>query len=151
MKNDIQLHQEVVEMLNSDPRIREKEIGVAVRFGVVTLTGTVATYPEKHAASRVVEAIAGVKAVANDLEVQLTRSAEHSDTQLAHKILEALEWDIQVPDTQIKVRVVHGWVTLDGEVDWEYQKEAAVRAVMYLAGVRGVTNNLTVAHEPVPV
>ncbi len=151
MTNDIQLHHEIVEKLISDPRIREKEIGVAVRYGVVTLTGTVATYPEKHTAAKLVENIEGVKAVANDIAVKLTSSAARSDTELAHKVMEALEWDIQVPDTRIKVRVMNGWVTLDGSVEWDFEKDAAARAVMYLAGVRGVTNNLTVVQEAVPV
>lgn len=151
MKTDMQLHQDVLAELTWDPSIREKEIGVAVRDGVVTLTGTVASYPEKWAAERIAERVAGVRAVANDLDVNLPALAARSDTDLAHKVVDALEWDVQVPSDKIKAKIANGWVTLSGEVEWKFQKDAAARAVAFLSGVRGVSNNLTVKPGAVSV
>lgn len=144
MKTDMQLHQDVLAELTWDASIHEKEIGVAVKDGVVTLTGTVASYPEKWAAERVGGRVAGVKAIVNDLEVNLPALATRSDTDLAHKVVDALECDIQVPSDKIRAKITNAWVTLEGEVEWKYQKDAAERADSFLSGVRGVSNNLTI-------
>lgn len=144
MKTDMQLHQDVLAELTWDASIHEKEIGVAVKDGVVTLTGAVDSYPEKWAAERVAGRVAGVKAIVNDLEVNIPAFATRSDTDLAHRVVDALEWDIQVPSENIKTHITNGWVTLDGEVEWKYQKDAAERAVSFLSGVRGVSNNITI-------
>jgi osmotically-inducible protein OsmY len=149
MKTDMQLHKDVVAELIWDPRVAEKEIGVAVKDGVVTLTGTVTSYAEKWAAERAVESVAGVMAVANDVTVKFPSDMTHSDTDIAHKVVDALAWDIQVPDDKIKASVTNGWVTLQGKVEWNYQRDAAARAVRYLAGVRGLTNDITVTPKPV--
>jgi osmotically-inducible protein OsmY len=149
MKTDMQLHEDVVAELTWDPRVAEKEIGVAVKGGVVTLTGTVKSYAEKFAAERAVEGVAGVKAVANDIAVKFPSDITHSDTEIAHKVVDALAWDIQVPDDRIKATVMNGWVTLDGKVEWNYQRDAAARAVRYLEGVRGLSNEITVTPKPV--
>ncbi len=151
MKTDMQLHQDVLAELTWDPSIKEKEIGVAVKDGVVTLTGTVNSYPEKWAAERIAERVAGVRAIANELEVNLPALAVRSDTDLAHKVVDALEWDVQVPTEKIKAKISNGWITLDGEVEWKFQKDAAARAVAYLAGVRGVSNNITIKPSAVSV
>lgn len=145
MKSDTQLHRDIVDELEWDPMIREKEIGVAVREGVVTLTGSVSSYAEKFAVERGIERIAGVKAVANELEVRLPSTSFRTDTDIAHKVVDALEWDILVPDQKLLARVSDGWVTLEGDVDWEYQKQAASRAVRNLTGVRGVRNLIRIA------
>lgn len=151
MKTDLQLHQDVVAELTWDPAVKEKEIGVAVRDGVVTLTGSVESYPEKWAAERVTQHVGGVRAVANELDVNIPALASRSDTDLAHKVVDALEWDVQVPTEKIKARIANGWVTLDGEVEWKFQKDAAARAVAFLSGVRGVTNNIAILPTSVSV
>jgi osmotically-inducible protein OsmY len=149
MKNDMKLHKDVVAELTWDPRVSEKEIGVAVKDGVVTLTGSVKSYAEKWAAQRAVEGVAGVKAVADDIVVKFPSDTTHSDTEIAHKVVDALAWDIQVPKDTIKATVTNGWLTLEGEVEWNYQRDAAAGAVRYLPGVRGLTNQISVTPKPV--
>lgn len=144
MKTDFELQKDVIEELRWDPSIKEKEIGVAVKEGVITLSGCVESYPEKQAAERAVERVFGVKAVANELEVKLPTDRIRPDTEIAHRVLEALAWDIQVPDEKLKVKVEDGWVTLMGDVQWSYQRDASMRAVRNLMGVRGVINKMTV-------
>ncbi len=144
MKTDLQLHQDVLSELTWDPRIAEKEIGVAVKDGVVTLTGNVQSYPEVLLAERAAERVAGVMAVANDLAVRIPDGVAHTDTDIAHKAVDALNWDIQVPKDGVKATVTNGWLTLAGTVQWQYQREAAARAVGYITGVRGVTNDIVV-------
>lgn len=144
MKTDLELHQDVIAELTWDPRVAEKEIGVATKAGVVTLSGSVPTFAEKWAAERAVERVSGVKAVANDLLVNLPSSVTHSDTAIAHQVVNTLAWDIQVPDERITAHVSNGWITLQGDVEWQYQRDAAARAVRNLAGVRGVTNEIRV-------
>lgn len=149
MKTDIELHKDVVAELTWDPRVSEKEIGVAAKDGVVTLTGSVKSYAEKWAAERAVEGVAGVKAVANDMTVNLPSAFAHTDTEIAHKAVDALNWDMQVPENKVKVTVTNGWLALEGNVEWHYQRDAAARAVRFLAGVRGVSNNIKVTPKPV--
>jgi osmotically-inducible protein OsmY len=149
MKTDIQIHQDVVAELGWDPRVNEKELGVAVKGGVFTLTGSVPSYAEKWAAETAIERVVGVKAVANDVVVLLPSAFATSDTQIAHRVADSLAWDIQVPDDKIKAAVTNAWVTLTGTVECSYQRDAAARAVRNLAGIRGVTNNIAVAAKRV--
>jgi osmotically-inducible protein OsmY len=149
MKTDMQLHQDVLAELTWDPRLGENEIGVGVKDGVVTLAGSVPSYTEKLAAEHAAERVAGVRAVANDLMVSIPSSHAHSDTELAHQIVDALEWDIEVPDDTIIATVTNGWVTLDGEVDWPYQRDAAARVARNLTGIRGVSSNIKIAAKRV--
>lgn len=142
MKTDIELQKDVIDELRWDPSLKEKEIAVSAKDGVVTLTGAVPSYPEKWAAERAAERVFGVKAVANDIEVKLPGDRTRPDSELAHKVVDALEWDIQVPDETIKATVTNGWVTLEGEVAWAFQRDAALRAVRNIVGVRGVTSKL---------
>ncbi len=144
MKTDSELHQDVLDELTWDSRLDGREIGVAAADGVVTLTGCVPSYADKITAERAVARVVGVKAVANDLQVKIPSAFMHSDTEIAHAIVNAFTWDIQVPRDTIKPSVADGWVTLDGEVEWAFQRDAAARAVRYLAGVRGVTNDIKV-------
>lgn len=130
--------------LRWEPSIQSSEIGVSVRNGVVTLNGTVDTYAEKFAAERAVERVAGVRAIAEDLAVHLPGRYERTDTDIAKAALSALEWDVEVPDERIRVVARNGWVTLEGDVAWFYQKASAERAVRNLAGVTGVTNLIEV-------
>jgi osmotically-inducible protein OsmY len=151
MKTDMQLHKDVLEELRWDPRVKEAEIAVSAKDGVVTLTGSVETYAHKYAAERAVERVAGVRAVADDLTVRPAGSFLRSDTDIAHAAINALTWDIEIPDEKVTVKVESGWVTLKGDVDWNYQKSAAERAVRYLTGVKGVSNLIAVKPAASPV
>ncbi|MGZ3600321.1 MAG: BON domain-containing protein [Ktedonobacterales bacterium] len=144
VRSDEEIQRDVLEELKWDTRVQPNEIGVAVNEGVVTLTGWVDSYLKKWAAEEAVLRVRGVKAVANDIEVRLPIDAERTDADIAAAAVRALEWDALVPLENIKVAVSKGWVTLEGEVDWQYQKEDAERVVRRLAGVRGVTNLITV-------
>lgn len=144
MKTDLQLQREVLDELKFEPSIREMEIGVAAKDGVVTLTGFVDSYAEKMSAEHTAERVNGVKAVADEIQVKLPGLYQRNDTDIAHAAVNALRWDIQVPDDHIKTTVENGWIHLDGEVEWQYQKWAAERAVRNLMGVRGVTNVIRV-------
>lgn len=149
MKSDTQLQRDVVEELKWEPSITEKEIGVAVKDGVVTLNGHVDSYVEKYTAERAASTVNGVKAVADELKVKLPDSHERTDTELAHAVVNALKWDIQVPDDKIKTTVEKGWVELTGDLEWQYQKWAAEAAVRNLTGVKGVSNMLHVKPKKV--
>jgi osmotically-inducible protein OsmY len=139
-----QIQRNVLEELKWDARIHPNEIGVAVKDGIVTLTGWVDNYTKKWAAEDAAHRVRGVKAVANDIEVRLPNSAERTDADIAAAVTRALEWDAFVPIEKLNVTVAKGWVTLRGEVEWQYQKEDTERAVRRLTGVRGVTNLLIV-------
>jgi osmotically-inducible protein OsmY len=145
MKSDSALQAAVIEEIRWDPQVGRAEIGVAVKDGVVTLSGSMSSYAQKLAAERAAERVLGVKAVADDLEVRLPGSGKRSDTDIAHAAVNALQWDTEVPDDQITVKVENGWVTLDGSVSWRFQSESAVRAVRNLTGVKGVSNMIRVA------
>ena len=148
MKPDHELHREIAARLDSDPSIRGEDIAVKVSDGVATLEGTVEDYAQRCAAEQAVERVAGVRAIVNELVVKVRGEHAHSDSEIAHAALNALRWDVQVPDEQITVKVVDGWVSLEGEVAWNYQRDAASRAVRYLAGVRGVSNMLRLRSVP---
>jgi osmotically-inducible protein OsmY len=142
MKTDLQLQQEVNQELSWEAALDAAAIGVAVRDGIVILSGQVGSYAEKWEAERTAQAVAGVKGVAVDIEVKLPGSAQRSDVDIARSVENVLQWTSFVPLDRIKVLVENGWVTLSGEVDWEYQREAATRAVRYLMGVTGVSNQV---------
>jgi osmotically-inducible protein OsmY len=141
---DEQIQLDVLEELKWDARVRPNEIGVVVKNGIVTLTGGVDTYTKKWAAEDAAHRVRGVKAVANDIEVRLPNSAERTDPDIAAAVTRTLEWDAFVPIEKLDVTVSKGWITLRGEVEWQYQKEDAERVVRRLSGVRGVTNLITV-------
>jgi osmotically-inducible protein OsmY len=119
-------------------------IGVSVKDGVVTLSGYVSSYAEKYAAERAAKRVHGVKAIANELEVRLPGSSQRTDVDIAAAAVRALESNLSVPADKIKVTVSKGWVKLEGEVEWQYQKIAAENSVRYLPGVTGVSNLITV-------
>jgi osmotically-inducible protein OsmY len=150
MKSDTELHDDVLAELRWDQRLREKDIALAVRGGVVTLAGTVESYAQRYASERAVERVKGVRAIVNDLTVKLPSSAERSDGDIAHSALDALRWDIEIPHDRITLKVTDGWVTLEGEVPWHFQKDSAERAVGHLAGVKGVSNLILVSPTPAP-
>jgi len=150
MLNNLDLHKRILEALEWDPSLDATRIGVAAKDGVVTLTGQVPSWADRLVAERVAKRIAGVKGLANDLEVRLPGDMRRTDTDLATAGVKALEWDVQVPHPKIKLRVADGWITLEGEVEWQFQREAAERAVRHLLGVRGVSNQITLAARVTP-
>src|SRR2546423_2149596 len=127
-----------------DARVQPNEIGVMVKNRVVTLTGWVDSYMKKWAAERAAERVRGVVAVANDIEVRLPTDDKRTDADIAAAAARALEWNTLVPTDQVKVTVSNGWVTLRGEVEWEYQRREAERVVRRLPGVLGVSNLIAV-------
>lgn len=149
MRTDKELQRDVIAELGWKPSLEDQEIGVAVKDGVVTLSGEVSNYAMKYDAEHAAEAIHGVRGVALDLTVKLPRSSFHSDTEIAHAAVDALKWDIQIPDDGIKVRVEDGRVSLEGDVEWQYQRQAADHAVRYLAGVKSVSNTIVVKPKKV--
>jgi osmotically-inducible protein OsmY len=149
-RSDEQIQRDVLEELKWDARVQPNEIGVSVKDGVVTLTGWVDSYAKKWAAEQAAHRVRGVVAVANDIEVRLPSSAERTDTDIAAAVRRALEWDAFVPIDKINVTVSKGWVTLKGEVEWEFQRRSAERAVRRLSGVRGVTNLIVVRPRQQP-
>ncbi|MEU4378339.1 BON domain-containing protein [Micromonospora echinofusca] len=149
-RSDQDIQSAVLDELAWEPRVRPHEIGVTVVEGVVTLTGRVDSYAKKWAAERAAHRVTRVRAVANDLAVRLATGAERADPDIAAAAGHALEWDAFVPLEQLDVTVSQGWVTLHGEVEWEYQRRAAERAVVRLTGVRGVSNGITVRPDTRP-
>jgi osmotically-inducible protein OsmY len=139
-RDDQQIQRDVLEELKWDARVQPNEVGVTVRDAVVTLTGWVDNYGKKWTAERTTHRVSGVRAVANDIEVRLPTSAERTDADLADAATRALEWDAFVPLDMVEVTVSRGWLTLKGQVEWEYQRRSAERAARRLSGVRGVTN-----------
>jgi osmotically-inducible protein OsmY len=146
--NDIQ--RDILAELQWEPSLREDDIAVAVRDGVVTLAGFVDSYVDKWKAERVVSKVRGVKAIANDIEVKLPASSQKADPDIARAAVSALQWNVAVPADRIQVKLDKAWVTLEGTVDHYYQRDAAERAIRYLTGVRGVTNLITVKPQALP-
>jgi osmotically-inducible protein OsmY len=144
MKTDSEIRDDVINELRWDPQVTDPDaIGVAVADGAVTLTGHVSTYAEKLATVRAAERVYGVKAVANELQVKLLGTAR-DDTDIAKAIAHVLEWNVQVPEGRVHARVQGGWVTLDGEVDYDFQRREVERMVRQVGGVVGVTDLITV-------
>jgi len=143
-RTDQEIQLDVLNELKFDPRVQPNEIGVAVKDGVVTLAGWVDSYAKRWAAEEAAHRVRGVRAVANDLEVRLPTSSERPDPDIAAAAVKALEWDAAIPIDKLDVTVSKGWVTLRGEVEWQYQKEDAERVVRRLQGVRGVSNLIVV-------
>jgi len=139
---DTDLRDRVERQLDWEPQITSTDIGVGTELGVVTLTGFVNSYAEKIAAERVTLKTYGVRAVANDIEVK--PMFKKTDADIALAALNALKERVDVPEEKIKLTVKDGWITLQGNVDWYYQKNAAEFAVKYLSGVKGLTDNISV-------
>lgn len=150
MKTDTQLKKDVSDELEWDPSINAANIGVAVHNGVVTLSGHIQTFAEKAAIERVVQRIDGVKAMALELDVKLAPGHQRSDTEIAESARVAMQSQALVPADKINLKVEHGWVTLNGEVEWDYQRINAERTVHALLGVLGVTNRITLKSRTVP-
>ncbi len=141
---DISLKHDVEDELEWDPVIDASKIGVSAANGVVALTGTVRSYSEKWNAEKIAKRVHGVKAIANDIEVVIDEGQHRDDPEIATSAVNALNWNFSIPKDRIKVTVSKGWLTLDGEVDWQYQRRAAEDAVRHLRGVRGLSNQIFV-------
>ena len=141
---DKELKRHIEDALNWEPSFDAADIGVSVDNGVVTLRGDVATYAAKSTAERVTLGVYGVKAVANDMDVRLPGEYQRTDSDIAQAAVNALQWNTVVPADRLTVAVSNGWITLKGNVDWQYQKDAAARAVRDLTGVLGVNNHVSV-------
>jgi VCBS repeat-containing protein len=149
-RRDTDIQSDVQDELTWTANVKSNEIGVAVHEGVVTLTGTVESYLARQAAQEAAFRVRGVHAVANEMDVRLHISAERTDSDLALAVLNAFTWDAAIPTDQLEVTVSHGYVTLKGQVDWYYQREAAQRVVQRLAGVKSINNLMTVVAHPTP-
>jgi osmotically-inducible protein OsmY len=148
MKTDDELRREVEEELELEPSIDHRQIAIAVKDGIATLAGEVRSYSEKWKAERAVERIAGIRGIANEIEVRLT--SERSDVDIARTAVNILDWNTLVPSDRIKVEVRKGWVTLTGEVNYDFERRAAEHAVRDLWGVRGVSNLITIRPRVAP-
>lgn len=151
MKTDAELKRDILDELSWDPSVNATAIGVIVQDGVVTLTGHLATYSEKHAAERAVLRVSGVKALAVELDVRLASSHNRTDAELVAAVQHALEWSAVVPRHCIQPKAEKGWITLSGQVEWEYQSGAAERTVRDLIGVVGVSNLIKVKPHVSPI
>lgn len=147
MKTNEDLQKDVQNAIKWEPLLHAAEIGVTVKDGVVTLTGTVDSYAKKLEAEDAAKNVAGVKAVVEKIEIKSGNWGKTSDNEIATEVLNALKWDWQVPNDKVKVKVEDGWITLSGELSWNYQKDAAKKSVNNLTGVKGVTNNISIKSE----
>jgi osmotically-inducible protein OsmY len=142
-KDDSQIQRDIMTELRWDPSIDSDQITVAVKDGIATLSGSLPHYFEKSSAEKAAQRVGGVRAVADEMTINLLGSYERSDADIAEAALSALKWNYQVPDG-VKVSVDRAWITLSGETQWDYERNAAEDAVTLLMGVRGVTNNISI-------
>jgi len=147
MKSNEELQKDVQGAIKWEPLLNAAEIGVMAKDGVVTLTGTVDSYAKKQEAENAAKNVTGVRAVAEEIEIRFSSSCNKTDTEIANEVLNAWKWNWEIPNDKIKVKVEKGWVILEGELNWNYQKEAAKRVIAHLTGVKGVSNNITIKSE----
>src|SRR5688572_28588336 len=143
MKSDPQIQKDVMEQLRWEPFLNASQIGVSVKNGIVTLSGQVDSYSKKLTAENAAKKIAGVKAIAEDIQIGVSPSFNKTDAEIAEAVLNALKWHSSVQEEKIKIKVENGNVKLEGEVDWEYQRTSAKSSIENLVGVRSVTNLIT--------
>lgn len=142
--DEIILRQEVQDELDFDPSLDAASIAVAVKGGIVTLTGNVTRYADKVAAEQAAFRVKGVRGVAQDIKVVHPADKKTGDDEIAQRAVSILDWDTSIPAGKVKVKVANGWLTLTGEVPWQYQKTSAETAVRKLTGVTGISNQITV-------
>lgn len=144
MKSNQELQTDVQNAIKWEPLLNAAEIGVTVKDGVVTLTGVVDNYTKKTEAENAAKNVAGVKVVVEKIDVKFSNShGKSDDNDIASEILNAFKWNWQIPNEMVKVKVENGWITLEGQLEYNYQKDAAKDAVKNLIGVLGVSNNIT--------
>jgi len=147
MRTDLELQKDVIEELKWESSIKASDIGVSVTNGVVTLSGHVDSFTKKKAAEKAALRVAGVSAVAEDIVVRIGATDKKSDTEVAQAIITAIRWNNIIDENKIKVKVESGWVTLEGEVEWSFEKNAIEHTVENLIGVRGVSNLITISSK----
>jgi osmotically-inducible protein OsmY len=147
MKSNEDLQRDVQNAIKWEPLLHAAEIGVTAIDGIVTLTGTVDSYAKKYEAEEATKKVSGLKALVEKIEIKFSSTWKKDDTEIATEILNALKWDLEIPSDDIIVKVENGWVRLDGEVQWNYQREAAKKVVKQLSGVLGVTNDIRLSAE----
>ena len=147
MKIDSQLQRDVMDELEWDPSVDHADIGVAVVEGVVTLNGYVKSYAEKLAAERAAKRVSGVSAIAEELKVRYASDAKTADHEIAKRILDIFRWNVNVPEKHLTVKVENGWVTLTGNVEWNYQSQEASKSAAKVTGVVGVSNAIGIANR----
>jgi len=145
MKTDVEIQKDVMDELKWELLQNANEIGVAVKNGIVTLSGTVDSYYKKLQAERAAKKVMGVKAVAQEIAVQQIERGKRTDAEIASAVINALAWHSSIPEEKIKVKVEKGWVTLEGEVEWDFQRNYSRTAVENLQGVVGISNNIRIA------
>lgn len=150
MKTDSEIQKHVMDELSWLPFLNAHEIGVAVKDGIVTLSGTVDTYSKKVAAEAATQKIEGVKAIAEEIQVRLGHEDNKTDAEIASAVINALKWNNAMKKSEIKVEVEKGWVTLSGNVEWDFQRNSAVHTVQDLTGVAGIFNNIVVRSSVQP-
>jgi osmotically-inducible protein OsmY len=150
MRSDIDLEREIIAKLRLEPSISHEDLAIAVKDGVVTLTGVVSSFAEWHGAERIVERTIGVKTLVNELIVGRASGAHRTDAELAHAVMSAFKWHPEVPAERIRATVTNGQVILEGDMPWNFPRMAAERMARNLAGVRGVTNLIRVQETPAP-
>ena len=146
--SDLVLRQDILDELSFDPEVQAAHIAVAVDKGIVTLAGHVANYAEKLAAEAAVRRVKGVRAVADELEVRVPNHKRTADDEIASRAADILSWDATLPKEGIKITVHNGWVYLDGEVNWQFQRSAAQDRIAKLSGLVGLVNNITIKNQP---
>jgi osmotically-inducible protein OsmY len=149
MKTDSQIQTDVQAALKFDPSVTHELIGVSTLQGVVTLSGTVPGYSEKWAAEKITQKVSGVKAVVEKIEVRLLGTDLRNDQEIAQAALSSLKWNYQVPSDSVQVRVQNGFIQLSGEVEWDFQRNAAKRCVEKLIGVKGVSDEITLKFKTI--
>jgi len=147
MKSNEVLQKDVQDAIKWEPLLKAAEIGVTVKDGVVTLTGVVDSYMKKLEAESATKKVAGVKAVVEKITIKVCNSCLKTDGEIAKEILNAFMWNWEIPNNKINIKVEAGWVTIDGQLEWNSEREAAKKAISKLLGVVGVTNNITIASE----
>lgn len=147
MKNNSELQTDVQNAIKWEPLLHAAEIGVTAKDGVVSLTGVVDSYAKKMEAENAAKKVIGVKAVVEKIEIKFPSTWTKTNAEIANEVLSGLKNNWSVPKDKVTVKVEDGWVTLEGELPWNYQKEAAKNSVNYLTGVKGVTNSITIKSE----
>lgn len=150
MKTDEQIRQDVIDELTWEPTLKSSEIGVAVRDCIVTLSGQVDTYAKKIEAEKAVKRVREVKGIAEDIIVKLPRSGKRTDMDIADSVIRSLKWNTAIPQDSVRVKVEDGWVTLEGEVEWEFQKHRAGSVAANITGVESVINLIAIRSHTKP-
>jgi osmotically-inducible protein OsmY len=148
IKSNEELQKDVQNAIKWQPLLNAAEIGVIVKDGVVTLSGNVNSFTKKTVAETAAKSVIGVRAIVEDINVHFDNATIKTDSEIATEVLAALKWDWIVPGEALKVKVDNGWISLDGNVEWNYQKDAAKNAIVNLTGVKGVTNNIKITAVP---